>query len=85
MPPRTLNSAVSRMKRGCRRRPVVRDLVGHRLVESAPVAERPEVQLQRLQLDAQLVRHVFESRVAKSGWPVFGHRQVNSGSVMRIV
>src|SRR5690606_39011417 len=39
---------------------VVEDLVGDRLVEAAAVAEGPEVQLQRFQLDAQRIGHVFE-------------------------
>src|SRR3954466_11521315 len=37
---------------------VVKNLVRHRLVEDAPVAEGLEVQLERLQLDAQPVRGV---------------------------
>ena len=39
---------------------VVEDAVRDRLVERALVAEAPDVQLQRLQLDAGAVGHVFE-------------------------
>src|SRR5580698_8191481 len=39
---------------------LAQDLVGHRLVKGAPVAERPDVQLQRFQLDAALIGDVFE-------------------------
>src|SRR5689334_1408177 len=39
---------------------VVKDLVGDRFVERALVAERPEVELVRLQLDAELVRNVAD-------------------------
>src|SRR5205085_3612729 len=38
----------------------VEDAVRHRLVESAFVAIEPDVELQRFQLDAQLVRNVVE-------------------------
>ena len=64
---------------------VVEDAVGHGFVERAFVAIAPDVQFERFQFDAGSVRHVFEMQVAKSGCPVFGHRQVNSGMRMRMV
>src|SRR5437867_677879 len=39
---------------------VVEDDVGHVLVEVPLVAERPEVELERLQLDALLVGHIAD-------------------------
>ena len=61
IPPRTLKRAVRRRKRGCTAAvEVVGDLVGHRLVKSAALAERPDVELQRLQLHAQPIGHVLE-------------------------
>jgi hypothetical protein len=47
MPPRTYHSAVE-------------DFVGRALVERALVAEAPQVELECLQLDAELLRHVFQ-------------------------
>src|SRR5258708_7746004 len=43
-----------------RRYQIVQDAVGDRLVEGTVVAERPEVQLPRLQFDAQLVGDVLD-------------------------
>src|SRR5437763_1258828 len=40
---------------------VVGDAIGDRLVEGAFIAIRPEIELQRLQLDALLIRHVVYS------------------------
>ena len=62
-----------------RRHQVVEDPVRDRLVERALVAVRPEVELPRLELDAELSGTYSTRMVAKSGWPVLGHRQVNSG------
>src|SRR6202034_702496 len=45
---------------GRRRYQILQDLVGHRFVECAAVAERPDVEFQRLQLDASQVWHVLE-------------------------
>ena len=39
---------------------IVGDRIGHRLVEGPGIAERPHIQLQRLELDAARVRDVFE-------------------------
>ena len=39
---------------------MIRDLVRHRLVEGPPVAERPDIGLQGLQLHAQPVGDVLE-------------------------
>src|SRR5580658_4144376 len=43
-----------------RRVEMVGNLVGHGLVERAALAERPDVQLQRLELHAQLIGHVLD-------------------------
>src|SRR5579863_488653 len=43
-----------------RRVEMVGNLVGHGLMERAALAERPDVQLQRLELHAQLVGHVLD-------------------------
>ena len=45
-----------------RRRKIVEDAVGHRFVEGALVAVRPDVELQALQLDAATVRNVVEQQ-----------------------
>src|SRR5207248_2969782 len=42
------------------RHEMIRDLIGHGFVKGAAVAERPDVQLQRLQLHAQPAGDVFE-------------------------
>src|SRR5580704_1226671 len=39
---------------------MIGDLVGDRFVEGAAIAERPDIKLERFELDAQLVGHVFE-------------------------
>ena len=56
------------MKRGLTAwREVVEHAVGHRLVERAFVAVRPDVELEALQLDTSSVGDVIEVSVAKSG------------------
>ena len=64
---------------------VVEDPVGHRLVKVAFVAERPEVELSDLSSTQVRPGTYRIVTVAKSGWPVLGHRQVNSGQVNVIV
>src|SRR5205807_7218082 len=49
---------IARLERGDE---VVRDPVRDRLVEGAFIAIRPEIELQRLQLDALLIRHVADA------------------------
>jgi hypothetical protein len=86
MPPRTLNLA--RQAQETRREgrdELIGDLIRDRFVEGAARAKRDDVELQRLQLHAQPIRDVLKESVAKSGCPVFGHTQVNSGMRMRIV
>ena len=43
-----------------RRGEAIRNLVGHRFVKGAAIAERPDVGLERLELDTTRIRHVFE-------------------------
>ena len=62
-----------------RRHEIVQYLVGHRLVEGPLVPIRPKVKLQGLEFKTEDIRDVGDFMVAKSGWPVLGHRQVNSG------
>ena len=51
---------------------IVEDFVGHRLVKGAFVAVRPNVKLERFQLDAQAVRDVVERERGEIRLP--GHR-----------
>src|SRR5262249_11160600 len=46
---------------------VVEDAVGHGLVEGALVAVAPDVELERLELDAGLVRHVLQVQGGEVG------------------
>src|SRR5438477_9478603 len=48
---------------------VVEDAVGHRLVKVPLVAKRPEIELERLELDAESVRHVLDLERAEVGLP----------------
>jgi hypothetical protein len=54
-----LDRQAARLRRGDE---VVDDLVGDGLVERALVAVRPQVELQALELDAQLIRHVADAQ-----------------------
>src|SRR6478609_2383911 len=60
---------VARLRRG---RQVVEDAVGDGLVESAFVAERPDVELERFQLNALAIGNVVEHQRGEVGLP--GHR-----------
>ena len=51
---------------------VVEDLVGHVLVEDAPVAELDEVILQRLELDAARAGRIRDADLAEIGQPRLG-------------
>ena len=86
MPPRTLKSAVRRMKRGDDDGNQVRqNPIGHRLMKGALVPVGPDIELQGLEFDAQPAGTYSRVSSAKSGCPVLGHRQVNSGTRMRMV
>jgi len=62
---------------------VVEDAVRDRLVEVALVAERPDVELQALQLDAALVRHVADADDAEVGEARLGTHRGELGAVDR--
>ena len=85
MPPRTEKSPTtvmpSRLARGDK---IVEDLVGHRLVEDAAIAEPDDVVLQRFQLDAAIAGTYVMRISPKSGRPVFGQTEVNSGQLIAI-
>lgn len=49
----------SRLRRGNQ---IVKDAVGHGLMESAFLAERPDVKLEAFQLDALLIRNVIQDQ-----------------------
>ena len=72
IPPRTQNLPVTVIDRGeIAADEVIADLIRDRFVERAFVAVAPQVELQALELDAQLVRHVVdedrgEIRLARS-------------------
>ena len=66
MPPRTEKSPTTVIRRGRHDGDeIVEDLVGHRLVEDAAVAELDQVVLQRLQLDAAVAGHVRDPDLAE--------------------
>ena len=68
MPPRTEKSPTTVMRRGLQGGDeIVEDLVGHVLVEDAPVAELDHVVLQRFQLDAVGVGDVGDADLAEIG------------------
>jgi hypothetical protein len=67
-----------RTKRGSSPHDVVEDRVGHLLVERALVAVAPEVHLQALQLEAQLVADHVDREVREVGLP--GQRAVAGDS-----
>lgn len=86
MPPRTRNSAVTRMKRGA--------VAATRSSSICPVTASWKAPWSRNDhrynfsdfSSTQVLSGTYSTcTVAKSGWPVLGHRQVNSGQRMRTV
>lgn len=63
---------------GCRDQ-VAENLVGHRLVERAPVAIADNVLLECLQFDAELVGHIFEIQGCKIRLPGAGAEAAELG------
>src|SRR5882724_2424690 len=86
MPPRTLNSAVRRKNRGA---VAVTRSCNISLVTAswnAPRSRYDQIYSFRALSSTQRASGTYSSfRVAKSGCPVFGHRQLNSGIVIRMV
>ena len=84
MPPRTLELALdARAPRRDRGHQVVEDAVGDRLVEGALVAVRPEVELPRLELDAELVGHVLDADGGEVGLAGLGAQAGELGAIER--
>src|SRR6266851_2167905 len=66
MPPRTVKSPTTSIQRGAADE-IVEDPVGHVLVEGPFVAVRPDVELDGLQLEQVLVRHVSHPNSGEVG------------------
>jgi len=84
MPPRGVKSPTTVIRFGWQLHEVVEDLVRRRFVEHAALAIAEDVQLQRFQLDTEFVGDVVDTDFTKSGWPVIGQSDVNSGAEMAI-